>query len=121
MLRSIVFCLSFLGLVTAFGAAVGAHSLEEVEAETSQKEKYFQPIDKPAPDFTLRDADGRIVRLIDFRGKVVVLHFIYTHCPDICPLHAERIKAHGLDPANVCGATELNVLQSLISQARKPK
>lgn len=56
-----------------------------------QEEKYFQAIDRPAPDFTLRTADGRVIRLADFRKKVVVLHFIYTHCPDVCPLHAERI------------------------------
>ena len=54
-------------------------------------EKYFQPIDKPAPDFRLRAADGTLVRLADLRGKVVVLHFIYTSCPDVCPLHAEKI------------------------------
>jgi protein SCO1/2 len=28
---------------------------------------------------------------LDFRGKVVVLHFIYAGCPDVCPLHADRI------------------------------
>ena len=91
MLRSIAFGLSILGLAIAFGATASAHSLDEVEAETSQREKYFQPIDKPAPDFTLRDADGRTYRPADFRGKVVILHFIYTHCPDVCPLHAERL------------------------------
>jgi protein SCO1/2 len=31
------------------------------------------------------------MKLGDFRGKVVVLHFIYTNCPDVCPLHAEKI------------------------------
>ena len=25
------------------------------------------------------------------RGKVVVLNFIYTNCPDVCPLHSEKI------------------------------
>lgn len=35
-------------------------------------------------DFTLRDAQGE-VRLQDFRGKVVVLYFGYTYCPDVCP------------------------------------
>lgn len=68
-----------------------AHSLEEVQGILGGEERYFQAIDKPAPDFTLRDADGRIFKLADFRGKVVVLHFIYTSCPDVCPLHAERI------------------------------
>lgn len=35
-------------------------------------------------EFTL-DATDRIVSLHDFRGKVVVLYFGYTYCPDICP------------------------------------
>src|SRR5205085_11082540 len=68
-----------------------AHSLQEFEQELSAKEEYFQPIDKPAPGFRLQDAEGHIIRLGDFRGKVVVLHFIYTNCPDLCPLHAELI------------------------------
>lgn len=39
-----------------------------------------------APDFALRNADGRTVRLSDHRGKAVLLTFVYTGCPDICPL-----------------------------------
>jgi protein SCO1/2 len=31
------------------------------------------------------------VRLADLRGKVVVLFFIYTNCPDVCPLQAEAL------------------------------
>lgn len=70
---------------------ISAHSLKSLENRLYNEEKYFQPLDKEAPDFTLQDADGKTVRLRDFRGKVVVLHFIYTNCPDVCPLHAERI------------------------------
>src|SRR3546814_13240456 len=51
----------------------------------------FRSIDKEAPGFTLRNADGKTIRLTDFRDKVVVLHFIYAGCPDVCPLHAEKI------------------------------
>ena len=36
-------------------------------------------------DFTLTSANGP-VSLHDFRGKVVVIYFGYTHCTDICPL-----------------------------------
>ena len=81
-------------LMLIIGAPAGpaaAHSLAEVEGELGGKERYFQPIDRPAPDFTLRDAAGQELRLADLRGEVVVLHFIYTSCPDICPLHAEKI------------------------------
>jgi peroxiredoxin len=41
------------------------------------------PVKKPfpAPDFTLRDDDGKAHRLSDYRGKVVVLMFWATWCP----------------------------------------
>ena len=39
----------------------------------------------PAPDFTLRTAAGKPFRLSQQRGKVVVLYFGYTLCPDVCP------------------------------------
>jgi protein SCO1/2 len=79
------------GLLMVNAPVALAHSVEEVESSIGNKEKYFQAIDKPAPDFTLRDADGRVIRLVDLKEKVLVLHFVYTHCPDVCPLHARRI------------------------------
>jgi DNA-binding MarR family transcriptional regulator/cytochrome oxidase Cu insertion factor (SCO1/SenC/PrrC family) len=42
--------------------------------------------DRPAPDFTLTDQDGRVLSLSDFRGKAVVLEFMDPHCTDICPI-----------------------------------
>lgn len=36
-------------------------------------------------DFRLTDHHGRARQLSDFRGKVVLLFFGYTYCPDICP------------------------------------
>lgn len=48
-----------------------------------------------AYDFQLPDAEGRAVSLASLRGKVVVLTFLYTHCPDYCPLVADEIgKLH---------------------------
>ncbi|MGH8746784.1 MAG: SCO family protein, partial [Burkholderiales bacterium] len=34
---------------------------------------------------SLTDPSGKLRTLADFRGKVVVLFFGYTHCPDVCP------------------------------------
>ena len=36
-------------------------------------------------DFSLLDPDGKVKTLADFKGKVVVMFFGYTQCPDICP------------------------------------
>lgn len=40
----------------------------------------------PDLDFTLTDDAGKAVTGADYRGKVVLLYFGYTHCPDVCPL-----------------------------------
>jgi protein SCO1/2 len=40
----------------------------------------------PAPDFTLTDQNGNAFTLSSTRGKVVLLYFGYTSCPDVCPM-----------------------------------
>jgi protein SCO1/2 len=49
---------------------------------------------KDAPDFTLGDGlTGEAVTLSSLRGNVVALAFLYTHCPDACPLTAAKFRA----------------------------
>jgi len=45
----------------------------------------------PAPAFSLMSQDRRPVSLIDLRGKVVAVTFLYTACPDICPILTQRM------------------------------
>lgn len=45
----------------------------------------------PAPPFALVDHTGRRVTLDDYRGKVVLLFFGFTHCPDVCPLTLSKL------------------------------
>ena len=70
-----------------------AHSLKELEDSLLQREMYVQFVERTAPPFTLMDATGGAVSLSDLRGKVIVLNFIYTHCPDVCPMHSALIAA----------------------------
>lgn len=60
-----------------------------------------------AQDFELPDADGLRRRLADFRGKLVVVFFGFTQCPDVCPTTllelAEARKLLGADGARVQG------------------
>lgn len=58
---------------------------------------FWHPGERPgaAPaggDFTLLSAGGP-VSLADFRGKVVLLYFGYTFCPDICPTELASVAA----------------------------
>lgn len=90
-MRLLHFSVLIIALLMASVAPVLAHSLEEVDQDLRDKDKYFQSVDSEAPGFILQDADGRVVSLASLRRKVVVLNFIYANCPDVCPLHAERM------------------------------
>ncbi len=48
---------------------------------------------QPAPNFQLTDQSGQQISLAQFKGKPVVLTFLYTHCPDVCPLTAEHLHS----------------------------
>ena len=69
----------------------------------------FQGVDVTGTDLgrelRLRDAQGRERSLADFRGKVVVVSFGYTHCPDVCPMTlsnlASAVKQLGDDGSRV--------------------
>lgn len=71
----------------------------------------FQSVDitgaEYAQDLDLPDVDGRRRHIADFRGKVVVVFFGYTQCPDVCPttmLELASVKqALGSDGARVQG------------------
>jgi protein SCO1/2 len=69
----------------------------------------FKSTDITGADFgktlALTGHDGKPRTLADFRGKIVVLFFGYTHCPDICPTTlaevATAMKSLGQDAARV--------------------
>lgn len=46
-----------------------------------------------AKDFHLTDASGKPRSLADYRGKIVVLFFGYTQCPDVCPTTMAELKS----------------------------
>ena len=43
-------------------------------------------------DFTLTGNDGQPLSLSDLRGKVTLLYFGYTHCPDVCPTTLNELR-----------------------------
>ena len=87
-----------LGLLASVGAVAGCATDEAFEGTV------LDPADD-APAVSLSDQFGERVALSDFSGKVVLLTFLYTSCPDVCPIVAETLRrAHrllGKDAARV--------------------
>jgi protein SCO1/2 len=69
---------ALLALLLCLTAAVSAAD------EATLKAGAFSP-PRQAPDFPLRGSDGGELKLSRYRGKVVVLAFGFTSCPEICP------------------------------------
>lgn len=75
--RALVPTFAFLLL----GACAPAAKTTQAEAAGAQESAVRDTKDrKPAPDFTLKDADGRELKLSDFKGRVVLLNFWATWC-----------------------------------------
>ncbi|MGQ3052694.1 MAG: SCO family protein [Roseateles sp.] len=64
----------------------------------------FEPA-QPAPEFSLKGSDGATLSLARFKGKVVMLVFGFTLCPEVCPTTlatlAQARKALGAAAADV--------------------
>lgn len=71
--------------------AVGAMVMGSVAFLTacSEQKPSFASVDVTganyAKDFELTDHNGQVRHLSDFKGKVVVMFFGFTQCPDVCP------------------------------------
>jgi protein SCO1/2 len=76
-------------------AALGLAALALAGSGSAQRPSFVGPVlqhPAPPPDFTLRDQSNRSVHLRALRGKVVLLTFLYTHCPDVCPVTAGNLN-----------------------------
>lgn len=73
-------CVRALALIVCawFASASSADSQNDLKAGV------FDP-PRAAPDFTLQGSNGKPLKLSDFRGKVIILGFGFTSCPDVCP------------------------------------
>lgn len=94
MIRSRVFSITII-VIALFACAPAAPRLSGTELGGDL-----------ARDFTLTDGvSGDAITLSSLRGNVVALAFLYTHCPDVCPLTAAQFRAAqtqlGTDAARV--------------------
>lgn len=96
-----------VGLVAALTVALagcGGGPAAKPAADPLRGTEATGRIAKPT-DFELTDQDGKTVRLSGQRGKLVLISFLYTHCPDVCPLTAvslnQALRELGADRSRV--------------------
>ncbi len=90
---------------------LGLGALVMAACDPSGQRASFKAVDitgaEYASGFDLTDADGQRRRLTDFAGKVTVVFFGFTHCPDVCPTTLLELaavkKALGADGERVQG------------------
>jgi protein SCO1 len=84
----------FLVAVFGLGAVVIAARSgdDDVTAAGTKFEGAVLPAGVRAPDFTLRDEYGKAISMRAFRGKPVIVTFLYTHCQDTCPAQAQLVR-----------------------------
>jgi len=80
-----IFLILLILAITGWGLFAFNHfKIEEV----FHGKKYF----REAPPFKLTDHNGKSVNLNDYRGKLVLLSWGFTKCPDICPLTLSTLR-----------------------------
>ena len=91
-----LFATGILALVVIIFAAKGISSDDGSPTVSNAPKSAFEGALLPpgirAPDFSLKDERGRRVTMKQYRGKPVVVTFLYSHCHDTCPIQAQQIK-----------------------------
>jgi protein SCO1 len=87
--------LALLLLVVAAGVialfAVGGSSASKHPEANLDAQGLLSPA-APAPPLALHNYLGEPVNINSYRGKAVLVTFLYTHCPDVCPLITSNLR-----------------------------
>lgn len=78
-------------LLGALAVVVLAKPDDELPVTSSGFDGSLRPQIVPT-NFTLKDQDGTTVSLADYKGKPLILTFMYSTCKDTCPLQANQIR-----------------------------
>jgi protein SCO1/2 len=121
--------LSLLGLALLAGAivliTVGSSASTKKPAAAAKPGSFaasglLSPV-SAAPPLALRDSLGRPVNIDSYKGKVLLVTFIYTHCPDVCPLITSNLRvAQNLMPAAVRSKVQM-IAVSVDAKGDTPK
>ena len=94
--------LALFATTCALFAVIGVFAISRIDTQADgpavvhTKDSPFRGGSLPrgihAPEFTLTDQNRKRVSMAEYRGKPVVVTYLYTHCKETCPLQAQMIR-----------------------------
>lgn len=78
--------------------------------ENAAFERSQAVVGKPMQNFALLDRDGKPVELSRFKGKPLLVNFVYTACFQVCPTTTRNLQKAVSETVNVMGADRFNII-----------
>jgi protein SCO1 len=104
-----------VALLASGGSAASSSAKKQAKQENFDAAAFLSPI-RPAPPLALHNYLGEPVNIASYRGKAVLVTFLYTNCPDVCPLIASNLRV----AENLLGSSGSSKVQ-LIAVSVDPK
>jgi protein SCO1/2 len=80
-----------VALLTVGGSSAQQGSKAQAKQADFDAQGLLSPV-APAPPLALRNYLGQPVNIDSYKGKAVLVTFLYTNCPDICPLITSNLR-----------------------------
>jgi protein SCO1 len=85
--------LTLCAVAAVVGVVIAARGeTKPVEVGPSGWAGFVRPPGATAPDFRLRDQNGKVVTMAEYRGRPVVVTFVYSTCKDTCPALVDQVR-----------------------------
>lgn len=78
--------------------------------ENAAFERSQAVVGKPMQNFVLLDRDGKPVELSRYKGKPLLVNFVYTACFQVCPTTTRNLQKAVAETVNVMGADRFNIV-----------
>jgi cytochrome oxidase Cu insertion factor (SCO1/SenC/PrrC family) len=111
---AIAVAVTVAGTAVALGASGG--SSPAAGGPRLHGEAVWRPGSRPAPDFRLRDQNGRPASLATFRGKSFLLVFLDSKCRTLCPIVGRQLG----DAERALGAAPVRLVTISVDRADSP-
>jgi protein SCO1/2 len=96
-------------LIVASAPLVAAEAVKDALDQRAALSASQAVVGKPVGDYLLYDGDGRPVRIAQYRGKPLLVSFVYTGCRQVCPAATQFLARATKDAEAALGRDSFNV------------